>query len=56
MKQYLIELWQKAKSLRGGKRVVLIAGVCLYVFILVISLVKINYTCLTPGTINPYPR
>lgn len=53
MKQYLIELWQKAKLLRGGKRVVLIIGVCLYVFILVISLVKINYTCLTPGTINP---
>ncbi|MFA6627825.1 MAG: S16 family serine protease [Bacilli bacterium] len=53
MKKYLTELWIHFKGFSGWKRIVSIATVVLYSFILVISLVKINYICLTPGTISP---
>lgn len=53
MKKYLNELWHKFKNLRGLKAVLGYLSIIIYIFIITISLVKINYTCLTPGMVAP---
>ena len=53
MKKYLLEIFNKFKNLRGMKRIYTYLLISLYIFIVIVSLVKVNYTTLSPGTITP---
>ncbi|MDD4212954.1 MAG: hypothetical protein PHY42_06140 [Bacilli bacterium] len=53
MKQFLNETWDRFIHLRGWKRITAFSLLVLYVFIAFISLVPVNYICLTPGDITP---